>query len=221
MTDGYWNKDDPDVDNADKDEIAEPDNSIYDGPPDEDDYSNTLADVAMHYYETDLSPEGTTMDNGNPGLNDLVPTNQHDDATFQHMATYTVSFGVQGTLTPSAYDLESTDPADWPPWPSPFEGLNTTKIDDLWHAAVNGRGTFTSAANPIELRDSLISIMQNIEARIGSSSSVSVNGDELYDEVSSDIRMFQASYNSEGWTGDVKAHTVDLVTGSVEVDSYL
>ena len=86
----------------------------------------------------------------------------------------------------------------------------------MWHAAVNGRGTFTSASNPIELRDSLVAIMQNIEARIGSASSVSINGDELYDEVSSDIRMFQASYNSDGWTGDVKAHQVDLDTGTVD-----
>jgi type IV pilus assembly protein PilY1 len=218
MTDGYWNGDDPDVDNADKDEVAEPDNSIYDGPPYEDDYSNTLADVAMHYYENDLSPEDLTMDNGNPGLNDLVPTNQHDDNAAQHMATYTVSFGVIGTLDPADYDLDN---GPYPTWPDPDTGANQYKVDDMWHAAVNGRGTFTSASNPIELRDSLISIMQNIEARIGSSSSVSVNGDELYDEVSSDIRMFQASYNSEGWIGDVKAHTVDLATGSVEVDSYL
>ena len=51
MTDGYWNGNSPSVGNTDKDEAADPDNSIYDGPPYEDDYSNTLADVAMHYYE--------------------------------------------------------------------------------------------------------------------------------------------------------------------------
>ena len=220
MTDGYWNGNSPSVGNADKDEPGEPDNSIYDGPPYEDNYSNTLADVAMYYYETDLSPEGLTMDNGDPGLNDLVPTNIHDPATHQHMATYTVSFGVNGSLDPANYDLDSTDPADWPVWPDPTDSSNT-KIDDLWHAAVNGRGTFTSAANPTELRDSLLAIMQNIQARIGSASSVSINGDELYDEVAADIRMFQASYNSDGWTGDVQAHAVDLETGTVETDSYL
>jgi type IV pilus assembly protein PilY1 len=221
MTDGYWNGGSPNVGNTDKDEAGDPDNSIYDGPPYEDNWSNTLADVAMHYYETDLSPNDLTMDDGNPGLNDLVPTNKLDEASFQHMATYTVSFGVFGTLNPADYDLESSDSADWPTWPDPFNGSDQRNIDDLWHAAVNGRGTFSSAANPVELLDALLSIMQNIEARIGSASSVSINGDELYDEVSSDIRMFQASYNSDGWTGDVKAHQVDLETGSVEVDSYI
>ena len=78
MTDGYWNGGDPDVDNADDSE----------GDPYEDAYSNTLADVAMYYYKTDLS---STLD-------DLVPSKSCDTANHQHMTTYTLSFGVTGTI---------------------------------------------------------------------------------------------------------------------------
>jgi hypothetical protein len=79
ITAGYWNGDPPlngAIDNADGDN----------GVPYADTYSNTLADVAMYYYENDLSS----------GLDNEVPTNPTDSATHQHMVTYTVAFGVSG-----------------------------------------------------------------------------------------------------------------------------
>ncbi|MBW8055958.1 MAG: hypothetical protein FVQ76_11700, partial [Nitrospira sp.] len=49
MTDGFWNGSNPGVSNTDIDGAGS-----FDGPPYEDSVSNTLADVAMHYYERDL-----------------------------------------------------------------------------------------------------------------------------------------------------------------------
>jgi len=201
MTDGYWNGWSPNVGNADGDGDTD-----FDGSPYGDSYSNTLADVAMYYYEDDLS-----------ALDNLVPTNPTDEATHQHMVTFTVSFGVFGTLNPGDYDIEN---GPYPTWPNPNDG-DQEKIDDLWHAAVNGRGTFLSASNPTELINSLLSIMQNVESRIGSASSVSVNGDELYESLGADVRMFQATYCSDGWTGDLKAYTLDLTTGEVIRSSHV
>jgi len=195
MTDGYYNGGSPGVGNRDIDDPAgDPDNP-FDGPPYEDAFSDTLADVAMYYYENDLS---TT-------LGPEVPENPWDDNPQQHLVTYGVSFGVTGTLDPSAYDFINT----FPTWPNPTFG-DQQKIDDLWHASVNGRGFFLSASNPNELVNSLLDIMQNIEEREGSASSVSVNGDELYTQLSGggDILMFQSSYDTENWTGDVKAYQV-------------
>ena len=194
MTDSYWNGDPPlnaSIDNEDGD----------DGVPYADGYSDTLADVAMYYYENDLSS----------ALEDEVPTNLKDGADHQHMVTYTVAFGVSGTLDPTAYDLES---GPYPIWPDPTAG-NEQKIDDVWHAAVNGRGEFLSALNAEELADALLSIKQNIEARTGSAAPVSVNGVELYEETGVDLYMFQSTYNSDGWTGDVKAYAVNPTTGEV------
>jgi type IV pilus assembly protein PilY1 len=201
MTDGYWNGSSPGVGNEDGDN-----NTDFDGSPYADGYSSTLADVAMEYYENDLSS----------GLNDLVPTTDTDTATHQHLVTYGVSFGVYGTLNPDDYDIENDV---FPEWPKAVADSNTA-IDDLYHASVNGRGTFLSASKPDDLVNSLLSIMQHIESRIASASAVSVNGDELYEELGENILMFQASYNSDGWTGDVKAYGIDTGTGQVITTSY-
>jgi len=202
MTDGYWNGGSPGVGNTDIDDPAGDPGSSFDGPPYGDAFSDTLADVAMYYYENDLS---TT-------LGPEVPTNPWDDNPQQHMVTYGVSFGVIGTLNPDDYDSdlkEKAAPHDYVVWSNPTSG-DQQKIDDLWHASVNGRGFFLSASNPNELVNSLLDIMQNIEEREGSASSVSVNGDELYTKLSGggDIQMFQSSYDTENWTGDVKAYQV-------------
>jgi len=196
MTDGFWNGGAPDADNEDGDG-----DTAYDGSPYGDNYDHTLADVAMYYYENDLA---TALDNE-------IPDNPQDDAPHQHMVTYGVSFGVTGTLNPDDYDIESGETV---PWPHVVANQRTT-LDDLWHASVNGRGMFLSAKNPEELINSLLEIMENIAARTGSASSVSINGDELYDKVGADIRMFQASYSSGTKTGDVKSFAIDEITGGV------
>jgi type IV pilus assembly protein PilY1 len=146
-----------------------------------------------------------------------VPTTELDDASHQHLVTYTVSFGVHGTLNPDDYNfIDGPFPSSWP---NPGSG-DQEKIDDLFHAAVNGRGTFLTASRPDDLVNSLLSIMQHIESRIASASAVSVNGDELYEQLGEDILMFQASYNSDGWTGDVRAYGIDTGTGEVITTSY-
>jgi type IV pilus assembly protein PilY1 len=204
MTDGYWNGPDPAVGDADGDNNTEFDGPPYAGPDD-----NTLADVAMHYYERDLVDDSD--------LNDLLPTSATDAAAHQHMVTYTVAFGVSGSLNPVSYDFES---GPYPSWPDPF---NTTdpkynreyRIDDLWHAAVNGRGEFLSALGAEELANALLSIKLSIEARTGSAAPVSVNGVELYEELGPNLYMFQSTYDTNGWTGDVKAYLIDPVSGEI------
>ena len=201
MTDGYYNGGSPGIGNVDGDN----------GVPFADIYSDTLADVAMNYWENDLST-------GTNGLDNLISQSTVDPATYQHMVTYGVSFGVTGTLDPASYDL-STDTIPWTdPW-SPWPLGNPHKIDDLYHSSVNGHGTFLSAANPVELVNSLLAIMQNIKQRIGSASSVSVNGDELYKQIDNNTYMFQSSYNTTGWLGDINSYKVDPTTGAIDLTS--
>jgi hypothetical protein len=168
MTDGYWNGSNPSVANAD-------DNA---GDPYEDNYSNTLADVAMYYYDHDLSDAP-----------DLVPSKACDTANHQHMTTYTLSFGVTGNIDLTDMDADgqadaisyADDPCFFnantpvPAWPDPTAG-NSQKIDDLFHAAVNGRGLFFSASNPQELVESMAQIIGDIRDP-ASGASVSVNGE--------------------------------------------
>jgi hypothetical protein len=194
MTDGFWNGSSPGVGNQDANT-----GSIYDGPPYADAYSDTLADVAMKYYKKDLSA----------ALDDLVPTDSCDRANHQHMVTYGVSFGVTGTMNPDDYHPCLLD-GSTPPWPNPTDG-DAQKIDDLWHATVNGRGQFFSASNPQELVSALTEAMSSIESKISSGASVSVNGDELHSETV----LYQASYESDSWTGDVTAYPIDPLTGEI------
>ncbi len=81
-----------------------------------------------------------------------------DKANWQHMVTYSVSFGVTGNIDPATYGscpIQGTAIA----WPNPGDAEDPDKIDDLYHAAVNGRGDFFSAQDPEELVDALVSIL--------------------------------------------------------------
>ena len=200
VTDGFWNGSlSTSTGNEDGDQ----------GAPYADAWTRTLADVAMRFYKNDQCS----------GLDDLVPTNFPDMATWQHMVTYGVSFGLIGTLDPDDFDLYNILPAQrvYPTWPDPTDTENLERIDDLWHASVNGRGMFLSASNPEELIESLQAIMQNVMARIGSGASISVNGEELH----AGSIIFQASYSTDNWTGDVKAYGLDTTTGAVIRDNHL
>lgn len=155
--------------------------------PYKDAYSYTLADVAMFYYKTDLSP-----------LADGVPTNSFDEQKQQHMVTYTVGFGLDGTLT--KYDDSLTNPAHYPNWPNPVASDLTT-IDDLWHAAVNGRGEYMSAKDPAELQSAFGRVAESINDRTASAASVAMNGGEI----TSDLVFYQSTYIGDGWAGDLVA----------------
>ncbi|MCG5534645.1 pilus assembly protein [Ectothiorhodospira mobilis] len=188
MTDGYWNGGSPYVGNADGDQ-----NTDFDGGSHADDYSNTLADVAMHFYERDLSP-----------LPDLVPTSDADPAAHQHMVTFTVSFGVNGELDENPSDR--TTAFDWPQ-PVP-DGVTT--IDDLRHAAWNGRGDYLSARNPQSLISGLRDAYQTAVDRSATAAAGAFNGQIL----KSGTRVYVPLYNTDDWSGDLLAIQIDPATGA-------
>ena len=200
MTDGFYNGSSPSLGNKDGDA-----NTAFDGPPFADGVSDTLADVAMHYYERDLS---ATL------ANQVPVTGGVDNASHQHMVTYTVAFGVTGELDPfgdkTPADATDTDPND--PgfnWTNPFSGSsaqqNARRIDDLWHAAYDGRGVFLGAQNPTDLSRSLSEAISNITDRTGAASTVALNSASL----STDTRIFQARFSSSEWSGQLRAIPID------------
>lgn len=174
------------------------------GQPYQDNASNTLADVAYYYWARDLA---TTVANN-------VPQNAYDNANWQHMVTYTVAFGVSGSPTrnPADFDLYNIDVTKrkYPTWPSPINS-DAERIDDLWHAAVNGRGKYLNAQNPAALAAAFEEVINDVLSRIGSASSVSINGDELH----AGSVVYQSRYSTDGWTGDVLAYDLDGTTGAV------
>ena len=215
MTDGYYNHyQSNSAGNADGDN-----NTDFDGEPYGDTKDQTLADVAMYYYERDLNDTLSDLVNDPGKLN----PNAFDKARHQHMVTFGLAFGVNGNLNPGDYNSDPTS-ADWlkdssgeyPDWPTSIPDRSKATIDDLYHATVNGRGDFLTAKDPKELADSLLGLMDNILARLGSASSVSINGDSLYGTINDNVLMFHSSYNSSDWSGDVSAYTLNTLTGFIE-----
>lgn len=195
MTDGTWNGSSPYIGNADDDHSSNFDGGMFAGSS-----SNTLGDVAMYYYERDLQPS----------LPNEVPTTGRDRSNaatdafadggntymHQHMTTYTVSLGGKGNITDSEVPTDYTQSFDW-------GNPNTTsgKIDDLRHAAVNGRGAYYDAAKSGALADSLIAAFHEFAAGSGAGAAVSFNSQEIQQNT----LVFRAFYNTRTNTGDLVA----------------
>lgn len=161
------------------------------GRPYADTQSVTLADIAMYYYDTDLQPD----------IEDNVPTTPEDGNSKQHMNTFGVSFGLTGSLN-TATDLPRLTSGEIS-WPS--ISTDAGKLDDLWHATINGRGKFVNAGDPQEFADGLKGALDTIVARTASSSNLGVSATQLRQG----SRVFQARFTSEIWTGDVWSFLID------------
>ncbi|WP_155951990.1 PilC/PilY family type IV pilus protein [Pseudoxanthomonas suwonensis] len=167
-------------------------------------YSNTLADVAMKYWKTDLRSD----------LDNIVPTGTQNPAFWQHMVTFGISIGLKGTLDQGsvAQVLQDGRPrrnGTDVNWPDPTDDENAERIDDLLHAAVNGHGEFIAATSADQFRDSLTSVLGQIQARLASGSNVATNSTTFQ----SDTRAFQATYRTGTWTGELTAYSVTAAGG--------
>lgn len=218
-TDGYWNGDAgyktdgvSSVGNQDGEGTARP---MYDKLGS----SDSLADVAMYYYQTDLRANGATGALG-AGIDvgkDNVPGSGADNALHQHMTTFTLGLGLSGTLEYREDYLSSTS-GDYAEilsgtknWPI-AKADSPTAIDDLWHAAVNGRGTYFSAQNSEKLVTGLSKALAGVSARTGAAASAATS---TLEPVPGDNQLFIALYRTVKWDGDLQAKSIDPTTGEV------
>ncbi|CAG0980707.1 Type IV pilus biogenesis factor PilY1 [Methylophilaceae bacterium] len=172
--------------------------------------SNTLADVALYYYKTDLRSS----------LANKVPTSDKDFANHQHMTTFTLGLGLDGRLAYSE-DYETSNSGDFAKiklgtlnWPSPTADAPTA-LDDLWHAAVNGRGKYFSAENPNSLVAGLQSALAGVNTRTGASAAAATSSQNITE---TDNFIFSTTYRSVAWDGEVTAKEIDPQTGEVGDD---
>ena len=208
MTDGYWNSSQAsttdataNVDNADGSYITNDSGGAQikfkAEPPYRDSSSNVLADVAAYYWKRDLQPN----------IKNKVPASTDDPAYWQHMVNFTVSYGLNGQLTYSdaTFAQLKAGTLSWPTISSgEFGSEIPKKIDDLWHAAVNSRGGFYNANDPQAFVDALTDAFAQVQARTGSSSATVSNTARL----SSNSRLYQASFNSGDWSGELTAYPI-------------
>ncbi|GAA3941856.1 pilus assembly protein [Litoribacillus peritrichatus] len=206
MTDGYWNGSSPNVGNID----GTSSNSLV-RASDKDSYSSTLADVAMKYYATDLD---TILDNEVPTIDGV------DENDAQHMVTFTVAFGINGDVAPNDTTPGRETDANGMPlnpdqsfaWPKPSSNTDST-IDDVRHAAWNGRGLYLSAKNPQSLIDALAASIDEIESRTGTASALAFNSTSY----KNNAHFFYAQFNSGSWAGELISQelSADLEAGDV------
>jgi len=170
---------------------------------------NTLADVAAYYYNTDLRTD----------LVDSVPYSDTDPNRKQHMTTYTLGLGLSGRLRYDVNYLSGTSAdfneikAGTKKWPIPplDTSSDPAKIDDLWHAAVNGHGRYFSAGSADALVSALSTALTDITARDGAGASAASTS--LRPVLGTD-QVFIASYRTQSWNGELEARTITVNTAT-------
>ncbi len=96
-------------------------------------------------------------------------------------------------------------------WPVP-QSDSATALDDLWHAAVNGRGQYFSAADPETVVSSLTSTLAAISSRVASAAAAATSNLE---PVAGDNFAYTAKYTTQKWTGELEAREINLASGQV------
>lgn len=180
---------------------------------------DSLADVAEYYWKNDLrtSTLGNCTSSSSGSSRDvcsnIVPKTDDDANAKQHMNTFTIGLGVSGTLTyDKSYWTQTTGDFNdlklgTKNWPNAKHGGAGVNIDDLWHAAVNGRGRYYSALNASDLTDAITSVFSGLDSDPGSAAAAATSTLELVSDGNN--LLFSASYTTNIWTGDLKAYAID------------
>jgi type IV pilus assembly protein PilY1 len=213
--------------------------------------ASTFSDFAFNSWATDLQGG---MDNSVKPLikkegaekfattacnkaNNCVETQEYwnpknDPATWQHMNTYTIGFGLGAVNWPNESDTPVNwdnnnksrdnyggDFADvvqgakkWPDVKTDDGGTPDIRTIELWHGALNGRGKYYPAKTADDLTQAFAAIMDTINndtskplVSIAASSSTLETG----------LNAFIAGYDATKWKGSLVARPINSTTGSI------
>jgi type IV pilus assembly protein PilY1 len=183
-----------------------------------DNTADTLADVAFHYWVTDLRT--TLQDNLAAIYRDPAgtPTQQYwnprnDPASWQHMVNFTIGLGISsyfsdptvgltwtGNMYTGSYASLASGATAWPA----AGANNIANSADLWHAALNSRGQFYSADNPAAMAAAFQNALVAITGDSGASAALSTNSTSLQ---AGFTRVYQAKFD-RGWSGGLLSFQV-------------
>lgn len=232
-TDGFWNEA-VTLTQLDGSALGDQDGAMARPQKDGNAVSNTLADVAAYYYKADLrtGTDGQPECTSGSGTGADVCGNGTLSAQ-QRMVSFTLGLGASGYMQYQSDYLRATSgdyfavsqgsspnvaagTCTWQAsgectWPTPASNTLTT-IDDLWHAAVNGGGTYFSASNPQSLYSGLQSALNNIAAQDGAAAAATASNPNVS---SGDNQVFVSNFKSGEWTGQLKSQRIDLETGAI------
>lgn len=231
-TDGYWNESGTPVQLDGSTAIGDQDASLTGAERDGVPVANTLADVASYYFRTDSRT--TTNCTGALSLDVCgTSTDPNVPSEKQVMRTFTLGLGIDGFMQFTQDYLSATSGDFWAvktgqtpntaagicswqtsgncTWPPPSNNTQTN-VDDLWHAAVNGGGTYFSARDPITLYTGLYNALSAIDVVESSTAAATTSNPNI---TAGDNQIFVSSFRSGEWTGEVQGKRIDVTTGDV------
>lgn len=240
-TDGYWNGDAPSgVDSNDEREDPARFCLGSKGCVDSRNQSvPSLADISLYWYNGGSNGTGGSL---RPDLEDLTKPGQVPAASGEnrrlHMKTYALGLGVDGIMTyEQDYDTAASQNGDfykvitgvtsgcpwngggaWT-WPNPESEKNSgslalqARVDDLWHAAINGHGKYFSASDPQQVIEGLRKALSAIEIQIGAGAAAATSTPNV---TALDNDVFSSTYTSVVWSGRLAKRKMNVNTGEVE-----
>ncbi len=172
--------------------------------------SNSLADYVTYYWSRDFKPAMTNN----------VPASDRDPATWQHGNFAAMSLGTEGKLPAgnqsSTEDQIKAGTTQWSQTIPTVYKPDASGVDDLWHAAINGRGRFVNAQSVDELRLGMGQILKDIENQPGSRSGVTFDSVNL-----SDTNKFVYRVKFEpGWAGSLTKVEIDPTSGAEVLEKW-
>ncbi len=236
MTDGIWNSDSDSggycsgsaCGHQDNTNRTLPDGTAYDTSSPltriyRDGNANSVADIAFHYWATDLRPDLPNNQipyfidrSGSAAEQYWNPKN--DPATWQHLVTFTVGLGLSKTLSEPGIEWAGSTYAGTGytnllsgagTWPATGADLSPGNVYDLWHAAINSRGLAFSADRADELQAGFSRILQQItRARSVAAAGAASSSARLQ----AGNAVFTAEFVQGAWAGNLYRRELDPLT---------
>ena len=221
MTDGLWNSatSSPNKFRDDNSSFTLSDGQKYTGQhPYKDSHSNTLADLAMHYWATDLQtnladelkPYIHTKDSD---ANKQYWDPRNDPATWQHMVNFMMGLGLTEALDIPNIPWEGATHAgtgyqallNGEPWPKADTGATNSNVYDLWHAALNSRGEFFSVDSPETMVKAFKDILNRIADRTTTAARPAVSASFVTDNAGGSLQsnVYATQFSSQDWSGEL------------------
>jgi type IV pilus assembly protein PilY1 len=200
--------------------------------------TSSLADIALYWYNggsaastvslrPDLEPDMTKEGQ--------VPAGPGENAHL-HVNTYTLGLGVDGMMTyEKDYDKSPKAGGDYANvingvsrgcpwndnneyvWPDPQTGGTDStvqaRVDDLWHAAVNGHGKYFAASAPDDVVAGLASALNAMEIRSGAAAAAATSTPNISQE---DNDLYADTFTTVQWWGELANKKINIVDGRVD-----
>jgi type IV pilus assembly protein PilY1 len=199
---------------------------------------NSLADVALYWYNGGSNNSTVSL---RPTLDDITKVGQvpvpAGENGHLHMNTYTLGLGVDGIMNyEDNYDTAPAPGGDFYKlitgvatgcpwnnngayvWPDPSTSDNggsaayQSRVDDLWHTAINGHGKYFSASDPTQVVAGLRSALSNIATRVGAASAAATSTPNISQQ---DNDIFSDTFTTVKWYGVLTDKKINITDGAV------